>query len=130
MCTGTHFTPTNLATDAQVLEFLTEFDQPFSTPSQKFQDDMHRLLQLYPDNPALGCPFGTGNETFGLSSQYKRTAAIIGDASIQATRRAWIQAATAAGVRTYGYLFADQNAVVDPKEGGACLFVRPHLERS
>ena len=122
MCTGTHFTPTNLATDAQVLEFLTEFDQPFSTPSQKFQDDMQRLLQLYPDNPALGCPFGTGNETFGLSSQYKRAAAIIGDASIHATRRAWIQAATAAGVRTYGYLFADQNAVVDPKEGGACNF--------
>lgn len=35
-----------------------------------------RILELYPDVPALGSPYGTGNETFGLSSQYKRFAAI------------------------------------------------------
>ena len=35
-----------------------------------------KLLDLYPDVPALGSPFGTGNNTFGLSSQYKRASAI------------------------------------------------------
>ncbi|KAJ6593807.1 hypothetical protein B0H19DRAFT_1092089 [Mycena capillaripes] len=34
------------------------------------------LFKLYPDDPAKGCPFNTGNETFGLSPQYKRAAAI------------------------------------------------------
>ncbi len=35
-----------------------------------------QILELYPDIPALGSPFNTGNETFGLSSQFKRLAAI------------------------------------------------------
>ena len=35
-----------------------------------------RLLELYPDVPALGSPFNTGNETFGLSPGFKRAAAL------------------------------------------------------
>lgn len=35
-----------------------------------------KMLHLYPDIPALGSPFGTGNDLFGLDSQYKRLAAI------------------------------------------------------
>ncbi len=75
-------------------------------------------MQLYPDNPALGSPFGTGNETFGFSSQYKRAAALLGDASFQGPRREWIQAASSAGVTTFGYHFTDQNAVTTPSKGG------------
>ena len=37
---------------------------------------VQNILRLYPDIPALGSPFGTGNETFGLSSVYKQAAAI------------------------------------------------------
>jgi hypothetical protein len=37
---------------------------------------LDRILELYPDIPALGSPFNTGNETFGLNSQFKRYAAI------------------------------------------------------
>ncbi|KAI0737108.1 extracellular triacylglycerol lipase precursor [Daedaleopsis nitida] len=114
---GTRFTPQSISTDDQVKEFLTGFDQPFTTPSQSFENDLTQLLTLYPDNPALGSPYGTGNNTFGVSSQYKRAAAIYGDAAIQATRRAWIRAATNAGVKTFAYLFADQNAVTDPSLG-------------
>ncbi|KAI0754455.1 extracellular triacylglycerol lipase precursor [Daedaleopsis nitida] len=114
---GTHFTSTSLSSDEQIIEFLTDFDQPFMNATQAFKDDLQTLLELYPDNPALGCPFGTGNETFGFSSQYKRSAAIIGDAAIHSTRRAWIQAASAAGVKTFGYIFTDQNAVTEPSEG-------------
>ena len=75
-------------------------------------------MQLYPDDPALGSPFGTGNETFGISSQYKRVAAIMGDATTQAPRREWIQAASGVGVKTFGYYFTDQNAVTVTNRGG------------
>ena len=97
-------------------------DQPFATTlSAAFQGDIQRLLELYPDNPALGSPFGTGNDTFGVGLEYKRGAAIITDIAFQAPRRAWVQAATAAGVPTYGYLFTDQNAALqDPVLGGEC----------
>ena len=116
---GTFFTPTIISTDAQVVQFLTVDDQPFTTnPPASFQRDVATLLQLYPDDAALGSPFGTGNETFGLSSQYKRAAAILGDMSFQGPRRRWIQAASAAGVKTFGYYFTDQNAVTTPSRGG------------
>jgi hypothetical protein len=34
------------------------------------------LMSLYPDDPSAGSPFGTGNETFGTGTGYKRGAAI------------------------------------------------------
>ena len=34
------------------------------------------ILALYPDEPALGSPFGTGNETFGLHPGYKRISSL------------------------------------------------------
>ncbi|KAI0127918.1 Alpha/Beta hydrolase protein [Xylariales sp. AK1849] len=47
------------------------------------------LLELYSDDPAAGCPFGTGNERFADQGyQYKRGAAIVGDERFQAGRRA------------------------------------------
>ena len=48
---------------------------------------INTILQMYTDDPAVGSPFGTGNETFGLSSEYKRVAAMLGDMSFQAPRR-------------------------------------------
>jgi acetylcholinesterase len=36
------------------------------------------ILALYPDVPALGSPYGTGNQTFGLDSNYKRFASFCG----------------------------------------------------
>lgn len=34
------------------------------------------LLKMYPDIPALGSPYGTGNNTFGFNSGFKRVAAL------------------------------------------------------
>ncbi|KAH8805237.1 Alpha/Beta hydrolase protein [Xylogone sp. PMI_703] len=49
---------------------------------------VNKVLDLYPDDPALGCPFQTGGETFAdQGAQYKRGAAITGDWAIQAGRR-------------------------------------------
>ena len=82
-----------LNTTADVVEPLDVIDQPFTTtPSAAFQGDIEELLDLYPDNPALGSPFGTGNNTFGAGAEYKRAAAIVDDVAFQAPRRAWIQA--------------------------------------
>ncbi|GMK54925.1 hypothetical protein CspeluHIS016_0115110 [Cutaneotrichosporon spelunceum] len=65
-------------------------------------DVLDKILQAYPDDPVLGAPFGSGNETFGLPSQYKQVAAIVTDgmwtsrshAMLKANRKAW------------GYLFS------------------------
>jgi hypothetical protein len=88
------------------------------TPSLQLDDAVDKLLQLYPDIPALGSPFDTGNETFGLSSQFKRAAALFGDLTFQSQRRAWIQAASNRGVKTFGYLFTDHPPNFDPRLGG------------
>ncbi|KAH9940512.1 extracellular triacylglycerol lipase precursor [Epithele typhae] len=102
----------HLNTTEEILASCAAFYQPFLDPIPKwFADDMTEFFALYPDNPAAGSPFGTGNETFGTGAEYKRGAALMGDAAFQAPRRAWIQAASKAGVPAFGYLFADQNVV-------------------
>jgi acetylcholinesterase len=45
-------------------------------PSRELTAAINKLLELYPDIPALGSPYGTGNNTFGLNTQYKRLAAL------------------------------------------------------
>jgi acetylcholinesterase len=40
------------------------------------RSDIRQLLKLYPDDPIIGSPYGTGNETFGFDSNYKRLASI------------------------------------------------------
>ena len=121
---GTEYVPQTISNDTQLVEYLIEAGDPFATNvSERFEQDIATLLQLYPNNPALGSPYGTGNETFGLSSEYKRAAAMLGDVSFQAPRREWIQAATAVGVTTNGYIFTDQNAAAaNPVKGGTYSF--------
>jgi acetylcholinesterase len=65
------------------------------------------LLLQYPDNPALGSPFGTGNETFGRPAALKRGAAMAGDMLFQSQVRAWLGATSRCGVKVYGYHFTD-----------------------
>ncbi|KAJ7111463.1 hypothetical protein C8R44DRAFT_883259 [Mycena epipterygia] len=62
-------------------------------------------------------PFNTGNDTFGLSSQYKRAAAIGGDLDFLSQRRFWIETATNAGVPAFGYLFTQPQPGVAPSLG-------------
>ncbi|KAG7086361.1 hypothetical protein E1B28_002321 [Marasmius oreades] len=72
------------------------------------------LLQLYPNDPTLGSPFNTGSDTFGLSSQYKRSSAITGDLMFHSVRRLWTQTAAQAGVKAYGYLFTGPKLELAP----------------
>ena len=46
---------------------------------------IREILKYYPDSPAAGSPYGTGNETFGLGAEYKRLASLMGDLAFQVT---------------------------------------------
>ena len=82
-----------------------------STPSyltREVQDQVvEKLLELYPDDPPFGSPHNTGNETFGLSTHFKRASVFNGDFGEHAVRRLWMKEAARAGVKGYGFLFAD-----------------------
>ncbi|ORY24002.1 Alpha/Beta hydrolase protein [Naematelia encephala] len=98
---GTGFTPSTTNSTAYVVEYL-ELLEPNGVTNQTLAE----VLALYPDVPSLGSPFGTGNETFGLSSEFKRLAAILGDAAFQSNRRWFLQQANAHGLsQTWSYLF-------------------------
>ena len=80
-------------------------------------------MSLYPSDPSVGSPFGTGNETYDTGPGYKQGAAIsmashallnhltlkchyrlVGDLWLQAPRRFWSQTANA---RSYAYIFTE-----------------------
>lgn len=71
------------------------------------QTIIDEILQLYPNDPALGAPFGTGNETFGLNPEFKRVAAVQTDVAFAALRRNVSQLSSANGLPVFSYLFTD-----------------------
>lgn len=91
-------------TDSDIYSFVlnsTGFDFPASA--------VRDLLALYPDDPTIGIPANTGSERFAnLGVQYKRIAAILGDAFYHAPRqfdaRLYTQHATNSS-KTYVYRF-------------------------
>ena len=78
----------------------------------------------------MGCPFNTGNETFGLDSQFKRAAALGGDFGLHALRRLLSKAAASVGVQGYGFLFTDPPpqqlvpAYLGGEQGSAYFFLQ------
>jgi len=69
---GTIFTPQTINSTAEIYTLLSST----RVPSADLNASITALLNIYPDVPALGSPFDTGNNTFGLNSQYKRFAAM------------------------------------------------------
>lgn len=55
--------------------------------SEDVDEGIREILQLYPDDPALGSPFGTGENLFWLNSQWKRLTAICASLCIATTMR-------------------------------------------
>ncbi|KAL0572541.1 hypothetical protein V5O48_009420 [Marasmius crinis-equi] len=86
---------------------------------EQLREAVDQLLTFYPDDAAAGSPFGTGNETFGLTPQAKQYAAIIGDIIFQSARRAFTKAVAGAGVKAFGYLytFPERLGTVPPSMG-------------
>ncbi|KAJ7111464.1 extracellular triacylglycerol lipase precursor [Mycena epipterygia] len=113
---GTLFTPTTINSTDEISESFIAMSSPSVSP-KTLESAVLTLLQLYPDIPALGSPFNTGNDTFGLSSQFKRYAAIEGDLAFVSQRRFWIETAANAGVKTFGYLFTQPQPNGPPSLG-------------
>ncbi|KAK0479193.1 extracellular triacylglycerol lipase precursor [Armillaria novae-zelandiae] len=111
---GTEFVPSrhDLSGD-NIKDIVDETYRPPTIPS----DVMDDLMMLYPDDPALGSPYGTGKETFGLSSGYKRMAAINGDLMFNSQRRMIMHHAANSRVKTFGYLFSCSLPSFPPQVG-------------
>ncbi|TFK98098.1 hypothetical protein BDV98DRAFT_596106 [Pterulicium gracile] len=75
-------------------------------------------LSLRSKDSAVGSPYGTGNDTFGLSTGYKRWFSIFGDKDCQAGRRNLNRVASKTNdAPSWGYLFTDPHE--DPSFGVA-----------
>ncbi|KAG9225691.1 hypothetical protein CCMSSC00406_0007548 [Pleurotus cornucopiae] len=83
----------------------------------QIEEVVDKLMELYPDIPALGSPYNTGNETFGLSSQYKRLGSLLGDLTFVAPVRLHLKALAKADVKLYSYLFTEDSGARPPQEG-------------
>ena len=75
VCTGTIFIPPDFQTQDIPISMSAN-----ATPSPLGADALgaaiDKVISLYPDDPSAGSPFGTGNQTFGTGSGFKRAAAI------------------------------------------------------
>jgi acetylcholinesterase len=136
LLSGTAFTDPLVNSTEQIRLALTSNFTSSLTGTFFLEKAIDKILALYPDDPALGSPFNTGDETFGLSSQFKRASAIcectkfvniiwylntwskVGDVAFQSQRRSWIQVSSKVGVKTYGYLFTDPQPSLKPYLGG------------
>lgn len=120
--TGTLFADPSIVNDTGVKNFIYGAFDLQERPPPVQQEITNGLLERYPNIAALGSPYDTGNNTFGLSSEWKRTAALYGDIVFQADRRALFRAAVRDGVKSYGYLYTEHNAGVPASLGGKLSF--------
>ncbi|KAF7974292.1 hypothetical protein HWV62_12434 [Athelia sp. TMB] len=75
----------NITTTAQLKQYLQSVWFPQASSAA-----VNEILNLYPDNPVMGSPFGTGTNN-SLSAQFKRISALEGDLVFQAPRRYFLQ---------------------------------------
>ncbi|TEB32792.1 triacylglycerol lipase 3 [Coprinellus micaceus] len=103
---GTFFAAAQEMKDADFKTLLVGQHLPPTVSQKVLEEVADKLLELYPDDPTVGSPFGTGGELFGLPSSFKRSAALMGDLTFVAARRQWNQVGAQFGVKSYGYHFA------------------------
>ncbi|THH21401.1 hypothetical protein EW146_g162 [Bondarzewia mesenterica] len=72
---------TNISTDQETRDYMSSNYLPKASAEQ-----IDQLLELYPADPAMGSPFGTGDNNT-VTPQYKRIAALQGDLLLQGLRR-------------------------------------------
>ncbi|XAO27820.1 hypothetical protein I312_106683 [Cryptococcus bacillisporus CA1280] len=98
---GTGFIPTSINSTLYGLNIID-----LAEPIDPSNETLAQLIALYPNDPSLGSPFDTGNETFGLDPSFKQFAAIYGDGQFQSLRRYFLQQANQYGnSQTWTYQF-------------------------
>lgn len=86
----------NITTETQLVDYLASYF------TETTRDVVQGLVSLYPDNITAGSPFNTGIFN-SLYPQFKRLAAILGDASFTLTRRLYLEQISSK-VKAYSYL--------------------------
>lgn len=115
---GTTFTPPALNSQQQIETWLRANFSPAVVPEAVLNKAIEATLLLYPNDPALGSPFDTGNDTFGLDPEFKRMSAIFGDYAFQALRRTLSDLYASYGIPNFAYLFTDPQPSLAPFYGG------------
>lgn len=119
---GTVFVkPQTISTDADLLTFLENDYRNRNASFFHNTTSIQTLLNVYPDNPALGSPFGTGNNTF-FGEQFKRGAAIYGDIHFHWARRNFLGAVIAKGVDAWSYVFNQFTPTNAQWQGGTTTY--------
>ncbi|KAH8810283.1 extracellular triacylglycerol lipase precursor [Flagelloscypha sp. PMI_526] len=109
---GTLISPQNIASEEEIKQ-LIRLPPGFSPEGDATMNDtVNQIVSMYPDDPAQGSPFGTGNQTFGLAKEYKKAAAIQGDFIFHSNRRGFSEKMTAAGNKVFAYHFTDNSVDV------------------
>ncbi|PVI00431.1 carboxylesterase [Periconia macrospinosa] len=90
----------NLTTTEDIEKYLSDLYFRGASPEQ-----IKGLVATYPDDPAAGSPFGTGQDN-NWYPQYKRIAALLGDATFTLVRRFVLNATSIANpdVPSWSYL--------------------------
>lgn len=88
----------NITTDEEFANYIHTNYLPTASDEQ-----IAVLADVYPANPALGSPFGTG-DMWNISAQYKRLASFQGDLQFQVPRRFFMSIASATQP-TWSYLY-------------------------
>ncbi|KAJ7265065.1 hypothetical protein C8J57DRAFT_1511627 [Mycena rebaudengoi] len=73
---GTTFTSLSTNSSQKVKASIILNYSLLFTPDIHLAEAADQLLELYSGIPSLGSPFSTGDDTFGLDSEFKRLAAI------------------------------------------------------
>uniref|UniRef100_A0A0W0G596 Carboxylesterase type B domain-containing protein n=1 Tax=Moniliophthora roreri TaxID=221103 RepID=A0A0W0G596_MONRR len=114
---GTLRAPQNITGPEETLRRLFDVFAPSPAGDTALENAIAKVIDIYTDDPSVGSPFGTGNQTFGLNPEYKRYASILGDIMRNCERRLFARKMNEAGVPMYGYQFSDPDAVkVVPSE--------------
>ncbi|KAJ7139246.1 hypothetical protein C8R44DRAFT_605490 [Mycena epipterygia] len=114
------FVPSSTNSTDMIKDALLLFFSVSTIPNSILEAAVDEILELYPAITALGCPYNTGNDIFGLNSQFKRYASIFGDIFFIVQRRALSQITVGMGIKSCGYIFTDPSPpnLVPPFFGG------------
>lgn len=105
----------NITTTEEVKDYFKTYWWPSISEEQ-----LDRLMELYPQDPTKGSPFGTGLQ-YALPPQYKRIAALTGDYSFQVSRPNSVQSFQATDTQdrpsdaSYSPSTPPQNGTTSPK---------------
>ena len=65
----------NLTTETIVDVFIKNFSTPL-IDAEVFSTSISKVVSLYPEDPSVGSPYGSGNETLDLHPGYKRISSL------------------------------------------------------